>query len=251
MWLPSGSVSSSAGIPTPRTDPAHRYPRPHHFVLKYRGLARAHPATLPLPTAWYRRNRKRDHEPPNPGRPPFHGGTESLEPRPGYTLTRTGGWPGVCTMWTRCMRLKMRMLLSRRTILPQTPTTPKEQKNRSNITPPPGVVSLIPQTAPVGAGLVPALAPLPQLNSTTITPGPPCRPRAHLAAQGRASKSRSKDNRLPSHYSSENSSSSSSSTSGSQPTKNVSGSSPKAIKKVIASTKVAFSRSRNGSSGAM
>lgn len=115
------------------TNAAHRpratLPTPTPLRAKIpRARPRLHPSALPLPTARYRPNRKRVHEPPNPGRPPFHRGTESLEPRPGYTLTRTGGWPGICTKWTRCLRLKMRMFLSRRTILPQPAPTPKKKK---------------------------------------------------------------------------------------------------------------------------
>ena len=70
-------------------------------------------------------------------------------------------------------------------------------------------------------------------------------------AQRRAVEARLKERRLPQYHSSENSSSSTSIASGSQSTKNASGSSSIAIKKAIISTKVAFSRSRNGSSGPM
>ena len=73
-------------------------------------------------------------------------------------------------------------------------------------------------------------------------------PQTRRAAQGRAATARLKERRLTPCYSIENSSPSSSIASGSQSVKNASGSSPRATKKDITSIKVAFSRSRNGSS---
>ena len=97
---------------------------------------------------------------------------KASKPRPGYTLTRTGGWPGVCTKWTRCMRLKMRMFLSRRTILPHTPPTPQKQKKPGQHYP--GLLTTISR----------ALASAKAHHD---------HPQAHLAAQGRASASRQKE----------------------------------------------------------
>ena len=223
-----------------RTNAAHRPRAPLPTPTPQRGkIQQGSPAPasccLPLPTAWYRRSRKRVHEPPNPGRPPFHRGTESLEPRPGYTLTRTGGWPGVCTMWTRCMRLKMRIFLSRRTILPQPAPTPKKKKTGAALPRSPNNH-------------------LPRLYLSKTSPrSPSARPGAlnHSWPRKAGLLRLVRKRRLPPRYSSENSSPSSSSASGSQSTKNVSGSSPRAMKKDITSKKVAFSRSLNGSSSPM
>ena len=159
MWLPSGSVSSSAGIPTTRPGRAHRYPRPHHYVLKYSGLARAFillryryrpPATPATASAITSRLIL--------AAPRSTGVQKASNQGPGTRLRAQGA--GQDSLQNGCALLAPKnedVSEQKNHFTPNTNNTQKA-KNRGSITPAPGVVSLIPQTAPVGAGLVPALA---------------------------------------------------------------------------------------------